>query len=193
MKFQALQENLRKALWERIQDGDLTGLRLAKETASIPPPGDDEFQNVLMVEGSIAATEPLLISMNVKEIIKFKKNFLRKLRPAIEGDRDEWERFVAIQIDAREGMSMYPRLLPGATVLIDRHYNSLKPYRKSESNMYAVNKNEGCTVRYVEVAGKHLVLRPHNNAYPVEVMPIQHGKKPPDYLIGRICYVGIET
>jgi len=24
-------------------------------------------------------------------------------------------------------------------------------------------------------------------------MPIQHGKKPPDYLIGRICYVGIET
>jgi hypothetical protein len=57
--------------------------------------------------------------------------------------------------------------------------------------MYAVNKNEGCTVRYVEVAGKHLVLRP--NAHPVEVMPIQHGKKPPDYLMGRICYVGIET
>src|SRR5438876_3142834 len=119
MKFQALQENLRKALWERIQEGDLTGLRLARETgfkqahisnflnrkrglsiegmdkvlnverlsvldlldpseinkrASIPPPGDDEFQNVLMVEASIAATEPLLISMNVKEIIKFKKN-----------------------------------------------------------------------------------------------------------------------
>src|SRR5438876_320418 len=125
MKFQALQENLRKALWERIQEGDLTGLRLARETgfkqahisnflnrkrglsiegmdkvlnverlsvldlldpseinkrASIPPPGDDEFQNVLMVEGSVAATEPLLIRMNVKEIIKFKKNFLRKLR-----------------------------------------------------------------------------------------------------------------
>ena len=238
MKFQALQENLRKALWERIQEGDLTGLRLARETgfkqahisnflnrkrglsiegmdkvlnverlsvldlldpseinkrASIPPPGDDEFQNVLMVEGSVAATEPLLIRMNVKEIIKFKKNFLRKLRSAPESGRDEWERFVAIQIDAREGMSMYPRLLPGATVLVDRHYNSLKPYRKGESNMYAVNKNEFCTVRYVEVAGKHLVLRPHNNAYPVEVMPIQHGKKPPDYLIGRICYVGIET
>jgi len=64
---------------------------------------------------------------------------------------------------------------------------------QGESNMYAVKKNEGCTVRYVEVAGKHLVLRPHNNAHPVEVMPMQHGKKPPDYLIGRICYVGIET
>src|SRR5438876_9557528 len=238
MKFQALQENLRKALWERIQEGDLTGLRLARETgfkqahisnflnrkrglsiegmdkvlnverlsvldlldpseinkrASIPPPGDDEFQNVLMVEASIAATEPLLISMNVKEIIKFKKNFLRKLRPALESDRDEWERFVAIKVDAREGMSMYPRLLPGATVLIDRHYNSLKPYRKGESNMYAVSKNGGCTVKYVELASRHLVLRPHNHAYPVEVLAVVDGKSVGDYLIGRICYVGIET
>lgn len=219
-------------------EGDLTGLRLAKETgfkqahisnflnrkrglsiegmdkvlnvehlsvldlldpseinkrASIPPPAEDQFQNVLVVEGGVAATEPLLMSMNVQEIIKFKKSFLRKLRPAVESDRDEWERFVAIQIDAREGMSMYPRLLPGATVLIDRHYNSLKPYRKGESNMYAVNKSDSCTVRYVEVAGKHLVLRPHNNAYPVEVLPMQAGKRAHNYLIGRVCYVGIET
>ena len=132
------------------------------------------------------ADEPVLF-----EVAGLGENVEPEIAP--ESGRDEWERFVAIQIDAREGMSMYPRLLPGATVLVDRHYNSLKPYRKGESNMYAVNKNEFCTVRYVEVAGKHLVLRPHNNAYPVEVMPIQHGKKPPDYLIGRICYVGIET
>ena len=32
MKFRALQENLRKALWERIEEGELTGLRLARET-----------------------------------------------------------------------------------------------------------------------------------------------------------------
>jgi hypothetical protein len=32
MKFRALQENLRKALWERIGEGELTGLRLARET-----------------------------------------------------------------------------------------------------------------------------------------------------------------
>jgi SOS-response transcriptional repressor LexA len=111
----------------------------------------------------------------------------------MEGDREHWERFVIIRADGREGMSMYPRLLPGATVLIDRHYNSLKPYRKGESNMYAVNKNGGCTVKYVEVAGNHVVLRPHNTAYPVEVLPMEPGKKVHDYLIGRVCYVGIET
>ena len=49
------------------------------------------------------------------------------------------------------------------------------------------------TVKYVEVAGNHLILRPHNHAYPVEVMAMEPGKKVHDYLIGRICYVGIET
>jgi hypothetical protein len=87
----------------------------------------------------------------------------------MEGDREHWERFVIIRVDGREGMSMYPRLLPGATVLLDRHYNSLKPYRKGESNMYAIDKDGTCTVKYVEEAGNHLVLRPHNTAYPVEV------------------------
>ena len=33
---------------------------------------------------------------------------------------------------------------PDATLLIDRHYNSLKPYRKGEFNMYAVLKNDTC-------------------------------------------------
>jgi len=238
MKFRALQENLRKTLWSRIDEGDLTGLRLAEQTgfkqahisnflnrkrglslegmdkvlnvqhlsvldllepgevnkrATILPPSDDEFENVLVVETGIAAADPRVMSMNVKEILKFKKSFLRKMRPEMEGDRDRWERFVLIKADGREGMSMYPRLMPVATVLIDRHYNSMKPYRKGESNMYAVSKNGVCTVKYVEQAGRHLVLRPHNSAYPVEVLPMEAGRKPADYLIGRVCHVGMET
>jgi SOS-response transcriptional repressor LexA len=238
MKFKVLQENLRKTLWQRIEEEGLTGLRLAEQTgfkqahisnflnrkrglslegmdkvlrvqhlsvldlldpnevnkrASILPPSEDEFQNVLVVDGAIAATEPLVMSMNVKEILKFKKSFLAGLRAETEGRRDDWERFVVLQVDGRDGMSMYPRLLPGATVLIDRHYNSLKPYRKGESNMYAVNKDGTTTVKYVEVAGDNLVLRPHNQAYPVEIMPIEADKHASSYLVGRVCYVGIET
>jgi hypothetical protein len=238
MKFKTLQDNLRKILWLRIGDGELTGLGLAAQTgfrqahisnflnrkrglsiegmdrvlkvqhlsvldlldpaeinkrATIMPPAKDEFQNVLLVEGTVAAAESLITSMNVKDILKFKKTFLRSLRPAMETARDRWERFVLIKIDAREGMSMYPRLLPGATLLIDRHYNSLKPYRKGESNMYAVNKDDACTVKYVEVAARQLVLRPHNQAYPIDVLPVEEGRKPGDYIIGRVCHVGIET
>src|SRR6266702_1522750 len=32
MKFKILQDNLRKILWERIEAGELTGLRLAQQT-----------------------------------------------------------------------------------------------------------------------------------------------------------------
>ena len=228
---------MRKALWERIDDGQLTGLKLAAQTgfrqahisnflnrkrslslegmdrvlsvqhlsvldlldpaevskrATIPPPGEDEFDNVCVVEGSVAASRPLIMSMNVREIYKFKRSFLRKLRPDMHGRRAEWERFVAIKISAADGMSMYPRLLPGAMVLVDRHYNSLQPYRKGELNMYAVRAKGSCVIRYVEIAGKNLVLRPHNQAYAIEVFPLE-GEAPADYLVGRVCYAGIET
>jgi len=238
MKFRALQENLRKTLWNRIEEHQLTGLRLAEETgfkqahisnflnrkrglsvegmdkvlsvqhlsvldlldhreinkrASIVPPSNDEFENVFVVDPSVATRQVSILRMKVKDILKYKKSFLRKLRADVEGDRERWERFVAVRVDGREGMSMYPRLLPGATVLIDRHYNSLKPYRKDESNMYAVTKNGNCTIRYVEIAGHHLVLRPHNPSYPVEVIAIDSSNRPHDYLAGRVCHVGVET
>jgi hypothetical protein len=52
------------------------------------------------------------MSMKVKDILKLKRSFLRKLRPAMEGDRENWERFAIIRADGREGMSMYSRLYP---------------------------------------------------------------------------------
>ena len=88
---------------------------------------------------------------------------------------------------------MAPRLAPGATLLIDRHYNSLKPYRKGEFNMYAVLKNDNCCVRYVELAGTHLILRPHNQSSPLELVPIAEGKSPEDYLVGRVCQISVEA
>jgi hypothetical protein len=163
------------------------------QRASIVPPSPDEFENVLLVSGAVAATEPRIMSMRVKDVWKFKKRFLEKLSPAMEGQREHWERFLLIRLDAHEGANMYPRLLPGATALIDRHYNSLEPYRKGEPNLYAVARNGTCTVKYVEQVGRHLVLRPHNHAYPVEGLAIEEGKTAADYLVGRIGYVGIET
>src|SRR5215471_18994117 len=147
MKFRTLQENLRKTLWGRIDEGELTGMRLAEQTgfrqahisnflnrkrslslegmdkvlsvqhlsvldlldpaevnkrASIPPPSDDDFENIFVVDGPIAASEPLIMSMNVREIQKFKRAFLRRLRAEMQGKRSDWERFVAIKVEAAE-------------------------------------------------------------------------------------------
>jgi Peptidase S24-like len=237
MKFRMLQENLRKTLWERIDAGELTGLRLAEQTAfkqahisnflnrkrglslegmdkvlnmqhlsvldlidpaevnkraSILPPSEDEFDNVMVADSHIAASESLIMSMHVKEILKFKKSFLKRLKEEVDGDRSGWERFLIIKADAQEGMSMYPRTMPGATLLLDRHYNSLTPYRKGERNIYAVRKHDTCTIKYVETADGHLILRPHNPAYPIEVIALEGGQKPGDYIVGRVCHVGIE-
>ena len=172
---------------------DLLDPAEVNKRASILPPSGDEFENVLQVDAKVAATQPLIASMNVKEMAKFRKTFLRKLRAEGERDRAGWERFVLIKIDSKDAMSMYPRLTPGATLLLDRHYNSLTPYRKGESNIYAVLKDGTCTVRYVEAADTHLLLRPHNQNHPIEVLTIDHGKSATDYLVGRVCYVGLEA
>jgi len=83
--------------------------------------------------------------------------------------------------------------MPGATLLLDRHYNSLTPYRRGESNIYAVRKDGDCIISYVETADRHLILRPHNPAYPIEVITLEDSQKPGDYIVGRVCHVGIET
>jgi SOS-response transcriptional repressor LexA len=195
--------NRKRALSLDAMDRVLAALRLSvldlldpaevSKRATIVPPSEDEFESVLLVDGAVAAGEPEITSAAVRDILKFKKTFLRRLRAEPATPRGQWRRFVLVKVDARDGMSMYPRLLPGSTLLIDRHYNALKPYRRNERNMYAVRVNGGCTVKYVEEAGSNMVLRPHNQAYPVAVVPIEEGKRFSDYIVGRVCHVGIET
>jgi hypothetical protein len=172
---------------------DLIDPAEVNKRASILSPSEDEFDNVVVADAHIAASEALIMNMHVKEILKFKKGFLKRLKEEVEGDRSNWERFVIIKADAQEGMSMYPRTMLGATLLLDRHYNSLTPYRKGESNIYAVRKDGTCTIKYVESADGHLILRPHNPAYPIEIVALENGQKPGDHIVGRVCYVGIET
>lgn len=170
---------------------DLLDPEEIQKRARMMAPRETQFQDVPVVEARMAL-QPTILSRNVKEFVKFRKGFLHKLRPEMGNNRKNWQRFLAIPVDAREGMSMYPRLLPGAMVLLDRHYNSLKPYRRGEHNIFAVNKNGEVRVKYVELAGRDLVLRPQNPAYPVEVLAMDRSKTPADYLLGRVCHVGME-
>src|SRR5712671_6083205 len=86
---------------------DLIDPAEVNKRASILPPSEDEFDNVVVADSHIAASEAV-------------------------------------------GMSMHPRTMPGAVLLLDRHYNSMTPYRKGENNMYAVRKDGKCTIKYVE-------------------------------------------
>ena len=237
MNASALQEELRRVLWERIHGGKLSGLKLAKQTgfeqahisnflnrkrslsvegmdrifaaqglsvydllsreelnkrASSISAAEGDFENVALTDPETATTAPVIRRDAVRDILKFKKSFLRRLRAATSSGRERWQRFVLIKVDAQEAVSMYPRLLPGATVLIDRHYNLLQPYRRNEPNIYAIRKNQTCTIKYVERDGDHLLLRPHNQAHPISVLPVG-GSDPSELIVGRVCHVAIET
>jgi transcriptional regulator with XRE-family HTH domain len=160
--------------------------------ASIVPPSRDEFENVVLVEANAASLQPRFTRDQAKDTFKVGKNFLRRLRPGMEGDRSRWQRFIFLKAGAPEGMSMYPRLLPGACVLVDRHYNSLLPYHRNERNMYAVMCNTRCSFRYVGQNDNYLVLHVENRAYPSHTVPL-NGKSAADLIVGRVCSVQIET
>lgn len=159
---------------------------------SILPPARGEFENVFLVDSDRSALLPRFTSPQVKDTLKIRKSFLRRLHARMEGDRSRWQRFIFLKAGAREAMSMYPRLLPGASLLVDRHYNSLLPYRRNERNMYALVHSGRCYLRYAELKHGALVLAAENRSYPSPVLPLA-GKSPSDYIVGRICSVHTET
>lgn len=160
--------------------------------AGIVPPARDEFENVILVDAGLAAFLPRFTRDQVRDTFKINKSFLRHLRPQMEGDRAQWQRFIFLRASARDGMSMYPRLLPGAFMLVDRHYNSLLPYHPNERNMYAVVHEGHCYFRYVEQEGPCLMLHSENRSYGDQPVPLA-GKSPSEFIVGRICSVQIET
>ena len=84
---------------------------------------------------------------------------------------------------------MEPLVQPDATVLIDRHYNSLAVYRPNRPNLYAVRQNSHLALRYVDFISNRLVLRPHSTTFPVELLEIAPGESPSDLLVGRVALI----
>ena len=128
--------NQKRSLSLDAMDQVLASLHLSVldliETAEIDcraksaPAIDKDFQSVPLVAMATACTAPVISRANTLDLLNFKKNFLRRLRPDTASIRKTWTRFVLVKADARNSTAMYPRLLPGATLLIDRHYNSLQ-------------------------------------------------------------------
>ena len=157
------------------------------------PAGASGFESVAVVSGEQAARLPRFTPEQVRESRNFSKSFLRKLKPNDASNRSEWLRFVLLQLDAKAAGGMFPHIPAGATLLVDRHYNSLQPYRRFQPNIYAVHAEARCLIGYVSVSGDHLVLRPQNPQHSVELVRIDRGRSYHDYIVGRVCHVGFEV
>ena len=105
--------------------------------------------------------------------------------------REEWPRFLCIKVDAENGNAMAPYISLGAILLIDRHYNSLRSYRRKCSNVYAVRNAGGVLIRYIEPQNGVLLLRPESQQFSLTLIG-NDGRSGADQIIGRICHVSRE-
>jgi transcriptional regulator with XRE-family HTH domain len=174
----------------RLQVGDL----VSEEQRSRPLLGAAEsaFDSVPLVE-SVALLHRNFVADEIVEFLHFKKSFLRRIRPAPASEREKWQRFVLIKADKESCLAMRPRLTAGATLLIDRHHNSLQSYRRGEPNIYVVKCGTGWPVRYLELQGSQLTLRPENQEWPLGFVRVGKGENFADYIVGRVAHIAVEA
>ena len=142
-----------------------------------------------VVSHSAAMLEPVIRPSAVQFMLHLPGGMLQRVRPRASNARRAWQRFVAVRVPPADAQPMEPLLLPEALALIDRHYNSLFPYRPNRSNLYAVRQGAHLTLRYVDFVSNRLVLRPHKIAFPVELMEVGPGEAPNDLLVGRVALI----
>jgi hypothetical protein len=194
--------NARRGLSLESMDRLLDALRIgvldlvdADEIARRVPraPAGAGLESVAVVSVEHAARLPRFTPQQVGGTVSFRKAFLRRLRPHDVCHRGDWLRFVSVKLDRDTVQVMFPRGPTGATLLVDRHYTSLTPYRRHHPNLYAVRLHSRCAVGYVTPAGDHLVLRPGNPDLPVELARINRTRSYSDYIVGRVCHVALEV
>ncbi len=154
-----------------------------------PLPEGEEGSAVPVVSHAAALFEALIRPSAVQSMLHLPCAALRSLRPHASNPRRAWQRFVAIRVSGADAFPMEPLVLPEAMVLIDRHYNSLLPYRPNRPNLYAVRHGAHLTLRYVDYLSGRLVLRPYNIAFPVELIEPDPGEAPNNLLAGRIALI----
>lgn len=155
-------------------------------------PGAAEGVEKIAVVSAENAALARFAPSQVLETRSFNKSFLRKLKPRSAEDRRDWLRFVLIKLDLK-GARQFSLGTSTAVLLIDRHYSSLQPHRRLQPNVYAVSFGGRCVMGYVSVFDNYLVLRPRDPQQEVEMLRIERGRSYSEYIVGRVCHVGLEV
>jgi hypothetical protein len=153
------------------------------------PLGGEPGSGIPLVSHAVALFEAVIRPSAVQSMLHLPPAALQSVRARASNARRAWERFVAVRISSADAMPMDPLVQPDATVLIDRHYNSLLPYRPNRPNLYAVRQDSHLKLCYAGFLSSRLVLRPESNAFPVELIEVDPGDSPNDLLVGRIVLI----
>jgi hypothetical protein len=152
--------------------------------------GGDGLERVALVAAQDAA-QARFAPEQIRETRTFNRAYLQKLRARAAVDRGDWLRFVLLKLDGRTTGFFPPSV--ATTLLVDRHYSSLQPYRRFRPNLYVVSMGERCVAANISLCENCLMLRPREPRQPIEVIQIPRGKSYADYIVGRVCHVGLEV
>ena len=190
LKLSALDRML-KALGLKIYD--LLNPHDLARFAAAPASKDADYAAVPLVGAEVAAASEVILNEDVEEMHKIRHSLLNRIHADLATPaRRSWTRFVFIKLTGKECASLAPRIGAGGLLLIDRHYNSLRQYHKNERNLFAVRREGGLVVRYVEPGDRMLILRPDNSAAAVELLRIPEGQNSSDLIVGRIAMASSE-
>ncbi len=162
--------------------------------ALAPPPAapthaSGPIEIVPVVSPSAAMDEARISPSAIIETIQVSASRLHDNRARPSTKHAHWQRFLAIRADAHQSAAMDPLVSPGAIAVLDRHYNSLSPYRAHQPTLYAVRCGAALLLRFVDFDEGRLILRPYSRDFPVQLLPLATHETPGDYIVGRVCLV----
>jgi hypothetical protein len=148
-----------------------------------------DSSKVPIVSYPAALFEPYIRPAAVHSMLQLPAGVLHSLQPRTSKQRRVWQRFVAVRISRNDAQAMEPLVKPNAIALVDRHYNSLAPYRPDQPNVFAVRNGSHLLLRHVDFLSDRVVLRPYNSAFPVELVELGLHETPGDLIAGRIALI----
>jgi len=157
---------------------------VAAASISVSP---EPLEIVPVVSSSAAMEEVRIPSAAVIETIHLSASRLADNRARPSPKSLHLQRFVAIRADVQQAAGMDPLLAPGTVAVIDRHYNSLAPYRANQPTLFAVRSGNALLLRFADFDHNCLILRPAAASCSVQLLPLAPDETPADYLVGRVC------
>jgi hypothetical protein len=152
-------------------------------------PAGAESSAIPVVSHSAALFEPFIRPSAVQSMLNLPAIVIRSMRARASTARRAWQRFVAVRIPAADALPMEPLILPEGIAVLDRHYTSITAYRPNRPNVYAARHGSHLALRYVDFLAGRLVFRPHNIAFPVELIEVDPDQSPGDFLAGRVALI----
>jgi transcriptional regulator with XRE-family HTH domain len=160
--------------------------------------GTNERQSVDIpfVDLMTACQKKRITEEDAQGILRIPRQFLEGQRAAIVTQgRTEWTRFVVVLLTFGElppGLAAGTNGVSAVAILIDRHYNTLAPYRPGQRNFYAVRLPNSCRVgRVVSVAGGLFVEGADPDSAPISLDSGANSAE--ELIVGRVTALALEA